>query len=81
MNSMLLRRIAPIESSPLESADTPIPEPGPGEIRLRVRCCAICRTDLHVIEGDLRQAQMPIVPGHQVVGAVDALGPSSTRLR
>ncbi len=70
---MLLRHIAPVESGPLELADLPIPEPGPGEVRLRVRCCAVCRTDLHVIEGDLPQAKMPIIPGHQIVGIVDKL--------
>ena len=75
---MLLRRIAPIESAPLELADLPIPEPGPGEVRIRVRCCAICRTDLHVIEGDLPQEKMPIIPGHQIVGTSTS---SARRLR
>ena len=53
MKAMLLRQIAPIDSSPLELADLPMPEPGSGEVRLKIHCCAICRTDLHVIEGDL----------------------------
>ena len=75
MKAMLLRRIAPIESAPLDLADLPIPEPGPGEVRIRVRCCAICRTDLHVIEGDLPQEKMPIIPGHQIVGIIDKFGP------
>ena len=75
MNAMLLRRIAPIDSAPLELVDLPTPEPGPGEVRIRVRCCAICRTDLHVIEGDLPPQKMPLVPGHQIVGIVDRLGP------
>ena len=75
MKAMLLRRIAPVESAPLELVDLPIPEPGPGEVRIRVRCCAVCRTDLHVIEGDLPQQKMPIIPGHQIVGMVDKLGP------
>ncbi|MCE5302766.1 MAG: zinc-dependent alcohol dehydrogenase family protein [Planctomycetaceae bacterium] len=75
MKAMVLRRIATIESSPLQWTDVPTPEPGPGELRIRVRCCAICRTDLHVIEGDLPQRKMPIVPGHQIVGVVDKLGP------
>jgi propanol-preferring alcohol dehydrogenase len=81
MKAMLLRRIAAIESSPLELVDLPLPEPGDGEIRLRVHCCAICRTDLHVIEGDLPQEKMPIVPGHQVVGTVDRCGPGADRFR
>jgi len=75
MQAMLLEHIAPISSSPLRLADVPIPEPAAGEVRLQVHCCAICRTDLHVIEGDLPQQKMPIIPGHQIVGTVDALGP------
>ncbi len=75
MKAMLLRRIAPIDSSPLELVDLPMPEPAPGEVRIRVRCCAICRTDLHVIEGDLPQQKQPIIPGHQIVGTIDKLGP------
>ncbi|MEN6405889.1 MAG: zinc-dependent alcohol dehydrogenase family protein [Thermoguttaceae bacterium] len=75
MKAMVLRRIAPIESSPLQAIEMPTPEPGPGELRIRVRCCAVCRTDLHVIEGDLPQQKLPIIPGHQIVGVVDKLGP------
>ena len=77
MKAMLLRQIAPVESAPLELVDLPMPEPGPGEVRIRVRCCAVCRTDLHVIEGDLPQQKMPIIPGHQIVGTVDKLGPAA----
>jgi propanol-preferring alcohol dehydrogenase len=51
-----------------------LPEPGPGEVRVRVHACACCRTDLHVVEGDLPLPHLPVVPGHQVVGLVDALG-------
>ena len=51
------------------------PEPGPGQVRLAVRACAVCRTDLHIVDGELTEAELPIVPGHQVVGAVDAVGP------
>ena len=77
MRAMLLRGIAPIETGPLELVDLPTPEPGPGEIRLRVRTCGVGRTDLHVIEGDLPEQALPIVPGHQVVGTVDAIGEGS----
>ena len=77
MKALLLRQIAPIDSAPLEWTDLPIPEPGPGEVRIRVRCCAICRTDLHVIEGDLPQEKMPIIPGHQIVGVVDKIEPKA----
>jgi propanol-preferring alcohol dehydrogenase len=77
MKAMLLRGISPIDSSPLEWTDLPMPEPGVDEVRLRVRCCAVCRTDLHVVEGDLPQQKMPIVPGHQIVGTIDKFGPAS----
>ncbi|TAJ69824.1 MAG: zinc-binding alcohol dehydrogenase family protein [Phenylobacterium sp.] len=50
------------------------PEPGPGELRLRVRACGVCRTDLHVVDGDLGDRGAPVVPGHEIVGVVDALG-------
>ncbi|MHB2169986.1 zinc-dependent alcohol dehydrogenase family protein [Alsobacter sp. R-9] len=52
-----------------------LPEPGPGEVRLRVETCAVCRTDLHVVDGELADPVFPIVPGHEIVGRVDALGP------
>ena len=80
MKAMLLRQIAPIDTAPLELAELPVPEPTAGQVRLKVRCCAICRTDLHVIEGDLAEQQLPIIPGHQIVGTVDARGPESERL-
>ncbi len=79
MKAMLLRARGPIENAPLVLSAIPLPEPGPGEIRIRVAACAVCRTDLHVIEGDLPQAKLPVVPGHQVVGRVDARGPGATR--
>jgi propanol-preferring alcohol dehydrogenase len=81
MLAMRLSGIAPIEQAPLVASDVPLPEPATGELRLRVRACAICRTDLHVIEGDLPQVRSPIIPGHQVVGVVDKLGPGCTRFR
>jgi len=78
---MTLRRQAPIDSRPLERVELPDPEPRPGEVRVRVRASAICRTDLHVIEGDLAPHCLPLVPGHQVVGIVDRLGPGCRRFR
>jgi propanol-preferring alcohol dehydrogenase len=78
---MVLRRNAPISRTPLELADLADPEPQRGEIRVRVRVCAICRTDLHVIEGDLPPRRLPVVPGHQAVGTVERLGPGCSRLR
>jgi len=79
MKAMVLHRNAPIGSSPLRQEEIPDPVPGPGEIRVRVLACAICRTDLHVIEGDLPLPRSPLVPGHQAVGIVDCRGPGATR--
>lgn len=81
MKAMLLHETAPIEDAPLTWADVPRPSPAPGEVRLRIRCCAVCRTDLHVIEGDLPAQKRPIVPGHQIVGVIDALGENCRRLK
>src|SRR5262250_2936904 len=81
MRAMVLSRQGRIESSPLASTTCPLPEPGPGEVRVRVRACGVCRTDLHVVEGDLRPRRLPVIPGHQVVGIVDALGAGATRFR
>ena len=71
---MQLARPAPIAVSPLTVIERPIPEPAPGEVLVRVAACAICRTDLHIIEGELPLVRSPIVPGHQVVGRVARVG-------
>lgn len=81
MRAMILDRQAPVSGSPLALRDIAVPDPGSGEIRVRVRACGVCRTDLHVIEGDLPPRRMPLVPGHQVVGVVDRLGPGASRFR
>lgn len=60
---------------PLQMEERPTPPPGPGELRLRVRACAVCRTDLHMVDGDLPQPKLPVVPGHEIVGVVEATGP------
>jgi propanol-preferring alcohol dehydrogenase len=78
---MLLSSQAPIERAPLAASELPVPEPGPFDVRVRVHACATCRTDLHVIEGDLPPRRLPLVPGHQIVGTVEALGPRATRFR
>ena len=70
-----------IERRPLRQVIRPDPRPSPRQIRVRVRVCAICRTDLHVIEGDLESKRSPLIPGHQVVGIVDALGAEARRFR
>ncbi len=79
MRAMVLHRRAPAAERPLVLEDLPDPEPGPGEVRVRVAACGVCRTDLHVIEGDLTGGAVPIVPGHQVVGTVDRLGAGASR--
>jgi len=81
MKAMVLEKQAPIESAPLVLREMKDPEPGEGEVRIRVNACALCRTDLHVIEGDLPPIKMPVIPGHQVVGEVDKLGPNCRRLK
>lgn len=74
MRAYILRSPAPIESNPLQLADVPKPEPTGSQVLVRVNACGICRTDLHVIEGELPQRKSPITPGHQVVGVVEAVG-------
>lgn len=61
--------------SPLILEERPSPEPRTGEIRVAVEACAVCRTDLHVVDGDLRAAAYPIVPGHEIIGRIEKLGP------
>lgn len=75
MRAMVLERKGAIESAPLVPSLLPLPEPGAGELRIKVRYCAICRTDLHVIEGDLPEKKLPLVPGHQIVGVVEKCAP------
>ena len=79
MKAMLLSRIQSIVESPLELTELSEPQPGPGEVRLKVTRCAVCRTDLHVIEGDLPQQTLPIIPGHQIIGHVDQRGAGCSR--
>ncbi|MCS7181503.1 MAG: zinc-dependent alcohol dehydrogenase family protein [Thermoanaerobaculum sp.] len=75
MRAMVLHAPAPAEGRPLRAEEVVEPLPGPGEVTLRVRACGVCRTDLHIVEGDLPQARFPLIPGHQVVGQVVGLGP------
>jgi alcohol dehydrogenase, propanol-preferring len=70
---MRLSRPAPIEERPLAPADLDAPEPGPGEVAIAVAACGVCRTDLHIAEGEV-SARLPVVPGHQAAGRVAALG-------
>jgi propanol-preferring alcohol dehydrogenase len=74
MRAMVLDKPSPAESSPLKLREVPRPTPGSGELRVRVHCCGLCHTDLHTIEGDLALPKLPVIPGHQIVGTVDAVG-------
>jgi propanol-preferring alcohol dehydrogenase len=65
--------------TPLVEADLPLPTPGPGQLRIHVAACGVCRTDLHVVDGELPRPRLPLVLGHEVVGRVDALGEGVTR--
>jgi propanol-preferring alcohol dehydrogenase len=79
VRAMIMRQPGPIADRPLRMEEVPDPSPGPGQILVEVRACGICRTDLHVIEGELPMLRTPLVPGHQVVGRVAARGPGATR--
>lgn len=59
---------------PLELRELPVPEPGPGELLIRVHACGVCRTDLHVVDGELDNPKLPLIPGHEIVGRVVAVG-------
>ena len=78
MRSWVVERPGPVEQTPLRRASTAVPEPGPDELLVAVRACGVCRTDLHVAEGDLPVHRPRVVPGHEVVGEVVAVGPQAT---
>ena len=77
MRAMQLAAPAPVAEAPLRLVELPVPEPGPGQVLLRVLACGVCRTDLHILEGELPPHRSPVVPGHQIVGEVVALGPGA----
>ena len=79
MKACLLHSPAPIETNPLDFAEVAVPRPERGEILVRVHACGVCRTDLHVTEGELPPRKSPIIPGHQIVGVVEELGPDASR--
>ncbi len=76
---MQLQRPAPAEEAPLTAVDLPTPEPGPGQVRLKIHTCGVCHTDLHIVEGDLNLPPHPLIPGHEIIGVVDALGAGVTK--
>jgi propanol-preferring alcohol dehydrogenase len=81
MIAMQLARPRPIDQRPLTLIETPQPDPSAGEIRIRVRACGVCHTDLHIVEGDIPHPKLPIVPGHQIVGIVDDCGAGAARFQ
>ncbi len=79
MRAMLLRASGPVERDPLEAVDLPAPVPGTGEVRLKISACGLCHTDLHEVEGELPPPKLPVIPGHQIVGVVEARGDGARR--
>jgi propanol-preferring alcohol dehydrogenase len=79
MRAWAVQRPGPIDSRPLVRVDRGVPEPGPGELQLQISCCGVCRTDLHLAEGQLPPRRPLTVPGHEIVGRVSALGAGTTR--
>ena len=79
MRAWVVAAPGPIDGDPLRLVELPVPVPGPGEVRVKVAHCGVCRTDLHLAEGDLPPHRPNTVPGHEIVGNVDALGPGSSR--
>lgn len=75
MRAMVLRDPGPVSEAPLHLADLPVPRPGPGEVLIKVTACGVCHTDLHTVEGELLLRHLPLVPGHQVVGVIEEMGP------
>jgi propanol-preferring alcohol dehydrogenase len=67
------------QRQPLRLADVPEPQPGPGQVFLRVHVCGVCRTDLHIVDGDLTEPKLPLIPGHQIVATVEAAGEGAER--
>ena len=79
MKAMVLGAYKPVDEAPLELKDVPVPEAGPGEILIKVRCCGVCHTDLHVVTEELPRHRLPLIPGHEVVGTVVRAGEGAGR--
>src|SRR5690242_12714934 len=77
MHAMVLER----PRTPLAMRENPLPRPGPAEVLIEINACGVCRTDLHVVDGELPHPKLPLVPGHQVVGRVVATGPEVDSIR
>ena len=79
MRAMVLMQQRPVGESPLALGDIAEPRPAADEVRVKVSVCAVCRTDIHIVEGDLALHKAPVIPGHQIVGRIDQVGGSVTR--
>ena len=81
MKAMVLNATGPVEADPLAASTVELRRPGPKQIRIKVAVCGVCHTDLHTVEGELPARPLPIIPGHQVVGLVEARGEAAERFR
>ena len=81
MRAMAVENPAPAEQRPLRQVEQPVPKPGRDEVRIQVEVCGVCRTDLHVAEGDLEPRRASVIPGHEIVGTVEARGSEARRFR
>ncbi|HEC79440.1 MAG TPA: zinc-binding alcohol dehydrogenase family protein [candidate division WOR-3 bacterium] len=81
MKAIILTKQAQLENNPLELKEVPIPEPADDEIRIKIDVCGACRTDLHIVEGELPPHKMPVIIGHQIIGRIDKTGKDVTRWR
>ncbi len=81
MKALVIEKISPVEAKPLKLVELPDPVPGPGQIRIMVSACGICHTEIDEIEGRVLPSRFPIIPGHEIIGRVDCLGPGATRYK
>lgn len=81
MKAVVVNQAAPIEDVVLHTTGVEVPQAGPGDVLIRVKACGLCRTDLHVIEGDLPQRKMPVIPGHQAIGLVEQTGQGASGVK
>jgi alcohol dehydrogenase, propanol-preferring len=77
MRAMLFEKAG----QPLHSAELPVPQAGAGHVLIRVRACAVCRTDLHITDGELNEPELPLIPGHEIIGVVEKIGKEATRFK
>jgi propanol-preferring alcohol dehydrogenase len=81
MKAIVLNKQERLENNPLQLVELPVPEPGPHEVRIKLNVCGACRTDLHIVEGELPAHKLPLVIGHQIVGRIDKIGDGVTKWR